>query len=154
MWNRIAPLQARGMPVWRYQDVTDKMRLHRSELSDEVVALIIKQLFAVDTIDPLPEFVVPLYENNRHERILAKMPACYHWGLILEDEVDADRPNPLVGQPCPCGDNVDDSEDTEGPEDAARDAASSRPTTAVPPPASRKHGKTPTREQATANGSK
>lgn len=152
--NRIAPLQARGQPVWHYQGITDKMRLHSSKTGEKAVALLIKQLFAIDSVEPLPEFFMPLYENDRHGRILMKILACDRWGLISEGVVNGDHPNPLVGQPCPSGDSADGSEDIEDPEDAAWEATSSSSTTEAPPPAGRKHGKALARERVAAQGIK
>lgn len=124
------------------------MRLHRHKIGDDAVALPIKELFTINVVDPFPDNVVLLYENNKHEKILKMMPACDCWGLLLVGDVAADHPNSVIGEPCSSEDTGDGPESTEAPEDIAGEAGYSRPTAAAPPPevAGKKHREAPARK--------
>lgn len=118
------------------------------------MALVIKELFNVSSVDPLPDHVLPLYDDNRCERFLDRMPASDRWGIIREGEAAAERPNPFAGQLCASDDSSDESKNAEELEDAAEEATSSRPEMAVPPPIGGKRGKVPAKEPTVVEGSK
>lgn len=63
--NRLALLQARQQPAWRYAGSRDPIRLHQGRLSEDSMAKIIKDLLNVESVDPLPDSIWPLYNNNQ-----------------------------------------------------------------------------------------
>ena len=84
LWRRLAPLQQRSHPAWAYQGPHDRTRTWPGaeyNLSDVQHKEMMKQLFGKETIEELPEKVVPLHLNSQKEAILGMMPPCNARGI-------------------------------------------------------------------------
>lgn len=107
--HRLAPLQVRGQPVWRFIGPSDPRHLHHSRLDHDTITAILREFFELEGTIALPESVHPLYDDNDHESILASLSTCDRWGIIPEGLPDPECPNLS-----PWLEEVSDSESEDG----------------------------------------
>ena len=94
---RIAPLQERRRPAWKFQNTADIMRL-RPGLNFNFTVLeldaMLLELFKHDPEHPgacrLPRSVIPLCNNSSLDRIRAMMPLCDSHGIVPTWQEPAD----------------------------------------------------------------
>ena len=96
LWERIAPLQRRFLPLWRLRDDGNRARLQVTPLSDKSMTKLLWRIFSKDKQD-MVEGVVALFDASTatRDQMLNAAPGCDQWGIKPLGLV-GERENPFV----------------------------------------------------------